>query len=123
MSTVTINSYADVTTQLNNFVSANSLTPGLAQHGAFWTTLTYTEFTTGTVPVYGIPILVINDSENSNIIQVLKGGAANKTGFPDMPKPSPPYNSEIPTQTAIIQALSDWIDNGCPEFAKNTYNT
>jgi len=119
MATIKIDSYADVTKQLNNFVSANNLTPGLAQHGAFWSTLSYTEFTTGAVPVYGIPILVIKDSENSNIIQVLKGGAANKTGFPDMPKPSPPYNSENPTQTEIIQALADWIDNGCPEFAES----
>lgn len=118
MATVTINSYADVTKQLNNFVSANNLTPGGAQHGVFWQTLNYTEFTTGNVPVYGIPILVINNSASSNIIQVLKGGAYNKTGFPDMPRPSPPYNSKTPTQNDIIQALADWIDNGCHEFAE-----
>jgi hypothetical protein len=118
MSTVTINSYADVTKQLNNFVSVNSLTPGLAAHGVFWANLDYKDFTTGPVPVYGIPILVINDSVNSNIIQVLKGGEFNKTGFPDMPKPSPPYNTKQPSQTDIIQALADWIDKGCPEAAK-----
>jgi hypothetical protein len=34
-----------------------------------------------------------------------------------MPQPSPPYNSANPSQDEVIQALSAWIDAGCPNGA------
>jgi hypothetical protein len=117
VTTVTINSYADVQKELSALLSANSLSASNAPHQVFWQTLSYNDFVTGNVPNLGIPILVKGDSANSNIIQVLTGGAANKTGFPDMPFPSPPYDSNSPTQADVLAALSSWIDAGCPENA------
>jgi predicted flap endonuclease-1-like 5' DNA nuclease len=119
MSAVTINSYADVQTALSALLSANSLSASNAPHQVFWQTLSYSDFVNGNVPNLGIPILVSGDSANSNIIQVLTGGAANKTGFPDMPYPSPPYDSNTPTQADVLSALAGWIDAKCPEFASD----
>ena len=118
--TVTINSYSDVQTQLSALTTANNLTPGLAPHMVFWQDLSYDDFVNGNVPNLGnTPILVKGDSASSNIIKVLKGGSYNNTGFPDMPAPDPPYNSETPSQTDVTNALASWIDAGCPEFSSD----
>ena len=110
--TTTINNYKDLQTLLNNFVGANSLTPGLAPHGVFWETLDYDGFVTGNVPGIGIPILVKGNSAKSNLIEILKGTLPD---FPQMPRPSPPYNSEMPSQKDVIAAIAAWIDAGCPD--------
>ncbi|WP_213804275.1 hypothetical protein [Granulicella sp. dw_53] len=110
----TLNNYADVQAALNTFVQQAGVTPGQAPHGAFWNTLTYDQFTTGNVP--GVPlgswkILVVGDSKNSNIIQILVGTGSAANDFGQMPQPNPPYE---PEQTNLITQLSAWIDAGCP---------
>jgi hypothetical protein len=120
--TTTINNYADLQKLLNALVSANSLTPGLAPHYAFWNDLTYKQFISGNVPNVGggiYKILVVGNAAQSNIIQALSGtpGSAfdpNSGSIGQMPQTNPPYNSAIPLQTDVITALTNWINNGCP---------
>lgn len=112
-----LNNYADVQAALNSFVKQAGVTPGQAPHGAFWNSLTYTQFTTGNVP--GVPagpwkILVVGDSTSSNLIQILSGVGAAYNDFGQMPQPSPPYD---PEQATLITELSAWIDAGCPNAA------
>jgi len=107
----TINNYKELQALLNSFVGVNNLTPGLAPHGAFWNTLTYEQFITGDVPNLGVPILVVGNSAESNLIQVLKGTSSQ---FPPMPQPNPPYNAKTPTQDVVISQISAWIDADCP---------
>ncbi len=109
-----INNYADVQAALNAFVKQAGVTPGQAPHGAFWNSMTYEQFITGNVP--GVPlgpwkILVKGDAKSSNIIQILSGYGQAFQDFGQMPQPSPPYE---PEQSALITALSAWIDAGCP---------
>jgi hypothetical protein len=116
---VTINNYDDLKTLLNNFVAAAQVTPGLAPHGVFWNTLTYDEFINGDVPgVPGFKILEVGNAAGSNIIMALSGTPntpfdPNSGNIGQMPQPTPPYNAAAPTQTDVIAALTDWINNGC----------
>jgi len=109
-----LTSYAQVQAALNAFVKTAGVTPGQAPHGAFWNSLTYEQFTTGNVP--GVPlgpwkILVIGDAGNSNIIQILSAYGKAYDDFGQMPQPNPPYN---PEQTTLIQELTEWINDKCP---------
>ncbi len=110
-----LKNYADVQAALNAFVNQAGVTPRQAPHGAFWNSLTYAQFTNGNVP--GVPagpwkILIIGDSQNSNIIQILNGVGDAANDFGQMPQPNPPYN---PEQQTLITELADWIDAGCPD--------
>ncbi|MGH9930332.1 MAG: hypothetical protein ACREA9_14050 [Pyrinomonadaceae bacterium] len=113
-----LNNYADVQAALNAFVTKAGVTPGQAPHKAFWNSLDYTEFTTGNVP--GVPagpwkILVVGDSKNSNIIQILNGVGDAYNDFGQMPQPNPPYLPPAGNeQAALIADLAAWIDAGCP---------
>jgi hypothetical protein len=111
----TLNNYADVQAALNHFVQQAGVTPGQAPHGAFWTSMTYEEFTTGTVPgnVVGGPwkILEVGNSQGSNIIQILSGTGDVTNANGQMPQPNPPYN---PEQATLITELAAWLDAGCP---------
>ena len=103
---MTLNNYADVQNALNTFVNQAGVTPGQAPHGAFWTSMSYEDFTTKDVPgnVGGSwRICVPGDADGSNIIQILcgYGDAFNSAG--QMPQPSPPYNGE---QFVLICELS-----------------
>lgn len=120
-----INNYAELQALLNALVSSNGLPIGQAPHMAFWNSLTYEEFTTGVVPGgAGIPggpyqILVKGNAADSNIIKALSGTAGspfdpNSGVIGPMPQPNPPYNANTPLQSDVIQALTDWINDGCP---------
>lgn len=120
---VSINSYAELQTVLNDFVSSAGVTPGLAPHGVFWENLTYQQFTTGQVPgVPGFQIVDVGNAAQSNIIQALSGTPnspfdPNSGTIGQMPQPSPPYESASPSQSDVIAAISAWINAGCPESA------
>lgn len=115
----TINSYAAVQNLLNDFVTSAGVTPALAPHKVFWEDLDYNEFVTGNVPgVQGgtIPILVKGDADSSNLIKILKGPLTSFR-INQMPEYSPPYNAASPSQSDVINGLTYWIINNCPEFA------
>jgi hypothetical protein len=108
-----LKSYADVQALLDTFVKNAGVDTADAPHGVFWRNLTYQQFITGNVP--GVPspafkILVVGNSQQSAIIQILKGIGAPSDNFGQMPQPSPPY----PGQDAVITALAQWIDAKCP---------
>jgi hypothetical protein len=109
-----LKNYAQVQAALNAFVAKAGVTPGQAPHGAFWNSLTYDQFINGNIPgVQPGPwkILVVGDSKNSNIIQILSGTGDAYNDFGQMPQPNPPYE---PEQTTLIGELAAWIDAKCP---------
>lgn len=117
--TTQINNYSDLQNLLNKFVAGSGVTPGLAPHKVFWNTLTYEEFITQDVPgVSGFKILVVGKAAESNIINALSGTPGTpfdpNGNIGQMPQPSPPYDASVPTQTDVIAALTDWINNNCP---------
>ena len=83
-----------------------------APHGNFWSNLTYEEFTKGNVPgVDSVPILVVGDADNSNIIQALLGTGLFANGsYPRMPAFGPTYFT-----SAQIAEIAAWINNKCPQ--------
>jgi hypothetical protein len=111
-----LKNYSDVQGALYNFAQQAGVTPGQAPHGAFWLTMTYEQFTTANVPNITPPfkILVVGDSKNSTIIQILSGVGDAYKQFGQMPRPAPPYN---PEQATLITELAAWIDAGCPNGA------
>jgi len=119
----TINSYSDLQALLNAFVKGAGVTPGLAPHNVFWNNLTYEQFITQDVPgVPGFKILVVGNAAQSNIIMALSGTPGspfdpNTGNIGQMPQPNPPYNASSPMQSDVIQALTNWINAGCPNGA------
>jgi hypothetical protein len=82
-----------------------------APHGAFWTTLSYSEFVNGEVPNVGEPILIKSKSTQSNIILALKGlPPFEGSTFSRMPADGPPFLTD-----EEIAPIAAWIDAGCPE--------
>ena len=114
----TFNNYADVQAGLDAFVSQAGVNIDGAPHGAFWQSMSYTDFTTGDIPNVSSggpwPVLVIGHSDQSNIIQILEGIGAAAKKFGRMPRPRPPYD---PEQSETITALAAWIDAKCPNGA------
>jgi hypothetical protein len=82
-----------------------------APHGAFWKTMTYEEFTTGSI--FGqYAILVVGNSAESNIIKALKGEAPfDGSVFQRMPGDGPPFFTDDQ-----INEIAAWIDKDCPQF-------
>ena len=92
-----------------------------APHGAFWSTLSYTQFVTGNVPGVTdpnsgkpMPILIKGNSASSNIIMALRGTAGspfdpNTGAFGQMPADGAAFLTEDQ-----IAPLAAWIDAGCP---------
>jgi hypothetical protein len=107
-----LNSFADVQAFIAQVLKDNNEDASGAPHGNFWSDLTYEQFTTGNVPgVDSVPILVVGDADNSNIIQALAGTGQFANGsYPRMPAFGPTYFT--PDQIAEIAA---WINNKCPQ--------
>jgi hypothetical protein len=121
VSAVTLNHYTDVQQYLIKILTGNISSQtgnneeedseNNAPHGAFWATLSYTDFTTGDVPNMGMPVLVKGDANSSNIIKALLGlPPFDGSQFQQMPADGPPFLTP-----AQVQPISDWINNGCPE--------
>jgi hypothetical protein len=121
---MTLNSYEEVKNHLNTILTANGQLSDTqhAPHHDWWNSMTHQEFTTGNVPgvsdpVTGkpMPILVVGNSSQSNLILALQGAVntpfdPNSGAFGQMPADGPPF-----FDPAQIQPLADWIDAGCPE--------
>ena len=80
-----------------------------APHGAFWKTMSYTDFTNGSV--FGLQLVEKGNSANSNIIKALQGAPPfDGSTFMRMPADGPPYFTD-----PQIAEVAGWIDAGCPE--------
>ncbi len=100
-----LTSFADV----QKFLTAltKDTNPGGAPHGAFWNTLTYSDFVTGPVPGVKdsngntIPILTKGNGAQSNIVQALAG-----TGMFD------PNTGELPADAVRRTLFLQRSDSG-----------
>ena len=120
-----LNNFKDVQAFITNVMEENKVEgapPPKSPHKAFWLSMSYTDFTTGTVPGVKdpasgnpIPVLTVGDAASSTLIMALRGQGPlfdPKTGaFGRMPA-----NSQAQFTEAQIKELADWIDAGCPEF-------
>ena len=115
---MTITNFQQLKEFMNSVLTQNNQIGAVAgsPHRAFWSSLTYQQFTTGNVPGVNppVPILVVGKSAQSNIILALKGSGPffdPSTGtYGQMPANGPPFFTD--TQVAEI---ADWIDAGCPQ--------
>jgi hypothetical protein len=113
-----ITSFTQLSQLINNILAQNqqSADAAHAQHGTFWSTLSYDQFINGNVPGVDPPakILTVGSSAQSNIILALRGSGPlfnPQTGpYGQMPADGPPYFTA--DQVAEIAA---WIDAGCPQ--------
>jgi hypothetical protein len=118
---ITLNHYADVQQYLVKILTGNISSQtgnneeddseNNSPHGAFWATMSYKDFTTGDVPNMGMPVLVVGNANDSNLIKALLGQPPfDGSAFPQMPADGPPFLT-----ADQVQPISDWINNGCPE--------
>ena len=119
-----LNSFAEVQAFIEEVMEQNKkedAPPPKSARKAFWSSLSYEQFTTGNIPSVldpttklPIPLLVKGDSANSNLILLLRGQGPlfdpNHGAFGRMPANGPPFFTDDQ-----IQQLADWIDAGCPE--------
>lgn len=107
-----LNNYTDVRKALNAFCTAVGVDPTNAPHGDFWNSMTYKQFINDDIPSFkGVKVLVVGDSKNSNIIQILQGIGAQAAKYGPMPPGVP-----IGDKKDIIAQLSQWIDAKCPDL-------
>jgi len=120
----TINTFADVQSALDNFITNNNITLG-PPHGNFWENGNtpgdqYNNFVNGDA-IPGYPILQKGSTpgtyigKDSNIIKALSGITPfDGSQFPRMPPPQAnPNNAYLDQDT--IDAISAWIDNGAKQ--------
>jgi len=118
-----LSSYAAVQEFIDGVLTRNGEAGGVAAapHKAFWSTLSYDDFVHGNVPGVTdpatggqVPILVVGNSAQSNLILSLRGQGPlfdpNTGAFGQMPANGPPMFT-----VDEIQELADWVDAGCPE--------
>ncbi|PHR36694.1 MAG: hypothetical protein COA38_01320 [Fluviicola sp.] len=112
-----INSYADVQSMFDDYVRFNGLggkVQGSSPHKAFWSSLSYDDFTTGNVPgVGGVKICDCGNADSSNIYNILKGSITG--GYPRMPGGGPFFPE------AQIDSFGVWINNNCPKIKPTTH--
>lgn len=121
MAVTPLNSFAAVQQFMTQIVTQNNETAELqgSPHKAFWSTMTYDQFTTGNIPNVSdpntgnpIPILVKGHSVQSNLIMALQGTGPifGPTGpFDQMPPKGPKFTTDQ------INSIAAWIDAGCPK--------
>jgi hypothetical protein len=109
-----IQSYAEFQAYMNCMINYYSTSIAEAQHHAFWNTLTYEEFTNGSVPNVkpAVQILEIGNGADSNIVQALQG--VGKLFGPGSQIGQMPADGTGPWTTEQIQPIIDWIDAKCP---------
>jgi hypothetical protein len=80
----------------------------IAAHGDFWRNKTRDQFVA--LKVFGKQLLVIGNSNDSNLIKALRGQSPfDGSSFPRMPVGYDP----VPEET--IQIIQRWIDDHCPD--------
>jgi hypothetical protein len=121
MAVTPINSFLDLQNFFTKVLTDNREIGGIpaSPHAAFWKTMSYQQFVTGTVPGVTddagkpIPILVKGSSAASNLILSLQGkgplfGPGGSIG--QMPANGPPMFTDDQ-----IKSIANWIDAGCPQ--------
>lgn len=120
-----LNNYKEVQAFINQVMEENKVAgspPPKSPHKAFWLTMSYEDFTTGTVPGVKDPatgnpirILTVGDSASSNLIMALRGQGPlfdpNHGTFGRMPA-----NNQQPFTDSQVNEIAEWIDRGCPEL-------
>jgi hypothetical protein len=110
---VVINSYSELQAYITGWLKAHGVDADGAPHGSFWDTMSYQDFTTGSVPGFkSVKVLIIGDGKNSNIVQALNGTGLfdPDTGrYPRMPANGPYMDADE------IAPITAWIDKGCPQ--------
>ena len=110
--------------EVQEYFRALNQDPGDAPHEDFWE-LPYQEFIDLKFPISWdeteslVPLLVVGDSQDSNLIRALTGGVGLKVNtergkvvtrnIQRMPK-----GAKMPDET--VAKIAAWIDVGCPEF-------
>jgi hypothetical protein len=122
MAITPLNSFADVQNFITQVLTDNNEQGaiGFSPHRAFWANLTYDQFVNGNVPRVTdpstgnpLPILVIGNSAQSNIILALSGTGpifGPDGGIGQMPSNGPPFFT-----TDQVASIAAWIDAGCPQ--------
>ena len=112
-----LTSFAEVQQFITSVLTQNGQMGDVANapHAAFWNTMTYQQFTTGNVPNINpsVPILVVGDSANSNLIQALQGVGplfGPNGSYGQMPADGPPFFTQDQ-----IDSIAAWIDAKCPQ--------
>jgi len=114
-----INNYEDVLAMFDDFVSLNKLTGEIedsAPHHAFWDSLTYDQFITDSLTVYGNKYKIVNcgHPDNSDIVEALEGMLA---GVRQMPGGGPYFPENQ------IEEFKTWIKDGCPNGDEGAYSS
>ena len=121
MAITPLNSFADVQNFIDQTLTQNGEQGSVpnSPHKAFWRSLTYDQFVTGSVPGVSdpntgqpMPILVKGNSAKSNLILSLKG--QGPIFGPDGPIGQMPANGPPFFTADQIASIAAWIDNGCP---------
>lgn len=107
-----MNRYQKVFEILDSAVGGPTASVGF--HGAFWRGHTRDQFVAR--KVIGLPLVVVGDGANSNLVKALKG----ETPFgADSGNPNADFNrmpsGRPPVATADIDFIKKWIDEGCLE--------
>lgn len=105
-----VNSYRDLLKLLDDFVTSHDIDVIGSRHGSFWSDLSYEQFVRGDVPnVPNVRILVPGNSDQSNLVRILRGPLTiNGRTYRRMPAGGPYLTDEL------IAAVADWIDRNCP---------
>jgi hypothetical protein len=117
LATPAFQTFAEVQTALQNFVTTNNYPIASAPHGVMWAkgkteADQYAYFTTQDA-IPGFPIMQVGSGGTSNIILALSGlPPFDGSTFPQMPPSGPPFLD----QNTILM-ISNWITNGAPQSA------
>jgi hypothetical protein len=106
-----LNSFADVQTFFNQFITNNGTDLSGSPHGDYWNG-TYDAFVNGDVKgVPGVKNLIKGDADHSNLILILRGPLTiGGRTIDQMPADGSPFMTPD-----LIGALADWINRGCPQ--------
>lgn len=102
--------FADIHKLLETAVSNQDI----GEHGNFWRGQTRDQFVA--LKVEGIPLLVVGDPDDSNLIQAIKPACPFGNDTPVCPQGTYPQMPEgFPAMSAAdVQTIADWIRAGCP---------
>jgi hypothetical protein len=99
---------------IQNLLEAAVNNQDIGEHGNFWRGKTRDQFVA--LKVEGIPLLVVGDPDNSNLIKAIKPACPFGNDTPVCPQGTYPQMPEgFPAMSATsVQTIANWIKAGCP---------